>query len=146
MPRKPLPVRRPLAEAPLYTTLPIVFGRCVSLLRRELKLTQQELAEACRIERASLASIESGRSMPGLTQINRLSRYFYEEEAIDGYGDLLALAMMTADTLEEELRVHIPPGNTALEGYELLDNSRLDRYIEHVLEAMSEEQADSSDP
>lgn len=138
MPRRPLSVRPP-AELPLYTTLPIIFGRCVGRFRRELDLTQAELADAVQMERPTLASVESGRSMAGLTQIDRLSRYFYEQGCIDDYGDLLALAMMTADMLEERLGVHIPPRNVDPAGYELLDNGRLDRYIDHVIEAMDEQ-------
>lgn len=143
MPRKPPLTQRVIVEHPLYTTLPIIFGRCVSLFRRDLKLTQAALADAVKMERATLASIESGRSMVGLTQLNRLSRHFYDAACIDGYGDLLALAMMTADVLEEKLSVHIPATNTEVEGYELLDNGRLDRHIEYVIEAMEEENRDA---
>lgn len=49
------------------------FGRRVSLRRRELKLTQEVVAERAHLSRPSLASIEAGRQNVLLIQMYRLA-------------------------------------------------------------------------
>ena len=51
----------------------ISFGMRVSLKRKELGLTQAELAPKCQIGRVQIANIEGDRSMPSVDVLVRLA-------------------------------------------------------------------------
>ena len=144
MPRKPDLVLRPVEVLPVYTTLPLIFGRCVSQLRRELKLTQGEFADKVKMERATLGSIESGRSAASVMQIMKFSRIFYEELSLDTYGDLMTLAMLAADYLQKDLGVYIPPNNAEPERHLPLETSKIDQYVRRIFDAMREDQQEQA--
>lgn len=46
------------------------------ILRRERRLTQQELADALDVKRATISNYEIGRRSPHLSELRRIAEYF----------------------------------------------------------------------
>ncbi|MGI5892868.1 MAG: helix-turn-helix transcriptional regulator [Bacillota bacterium] len=53
-----------------------MFAQRLKQLRQQHKLTQQQLADATGVGRATLAHYEAGTSEPGLTNLIKLADYF----------------------------------------------------------------------
>lgn len=45
-------------------------------LRKEMGLTQQELADGCKLGRRTISDYERGITMPGAVELNQLSAFF----------------------------------------------------------------------
>lgn len=48
----------------------------IAVLRAELKISQQELADAIDVSRKTISTIETGRFTPSVTIALKLARYF----------------------------------------------------------------------
>ena len=51
-------------------------GQKLRLLRKEKRMTQQELADALQIKRATVSNYEIGRRSPHLSELRRIAEYF----------------------------------------------------------------------
>lgn len=51
-------------------------GHKLRLLRKEKRMTQQELADALNIKRATISNYEIGRRSPHLSELRRIAEYF----------------------------------------------------------------------
>ena len=51
-------------------------GQKLRLLRKEKRMTQQELADALEIKRATVSNYEIGRRSPHLSELRRIAEYF----------------------------------------------------------------------
>ena len=51
-------------------------GQKLRLLRKEKRMTQQELADALQIKRATISNYEIGRRSPHLSELRRIAEYF----------------------------------------------------------------------
>lgn len=51
-------------------------GQKLRILRKERKLTQQELADALEVKRATISNYEIGRRSPHLSELRRIAEYF----------------------------------------------------------------------
>ena len=51
-------------------------GQKLRLLRKEKRMTQQELADALKIKRATISNYEIGRRSPHLSELRRIAEYF----------------------------------------------------------------------
>lgn len=51
-------------------------GHKLRLLRREKRMTQQELADALEVKRATISNYEIGRRSPHLSELRRIAEYF----------------------------------------------------------------------
>lgn len=51
-------------------------GQKLRLLRKEKRLTQQELADALNVKRATVSNYEIGRRSPHLSELRRIAEYF----------------------------------------------------------------------
>ena len=51
-------------------------GHKLKLLRREKRMTQQELADALDVKRATISNYEIGRRSPHLSELRRIAEYF----------------------------------------------------------------------
>ncbi len=56
------------------TKLPKALGKMIQRRRKELKLTQEELAEKIGISRAYMGYIEQGRYAPSLEVVEKIAR------------------------------------------------------------------------
>ena len=54
----------------------ISIGRKLRILRKEKRMTQQELADQLGIKRATISNYEIGRRSPHLSELRRISEYF----------------------------------------------------------------------
>ena len=54
----------------------ISIGRKLRILRKEKRMTQQELADHLGIKRATISNYEIGRRSPHLSELRRISEYF----------------------------------------------------------------------
>lgn len=84
----------------------ISIGRKLRILRKEKRLTQQELADQLGIKRATISNYEIGRRSPHLSELRRIAEYF--GVGLDYFGvaqkddvlDLLARAKKVFDSEE----------------------------------------------
>lgn len=51
-------------------------GQKLRLLRREKRMTQQDLADALDVKRATISNYEIGRRSPHLSELRRIAEYF----------------------------------------------------------------------
>ncbi len=51
-------------------------GKKLRILRKERRLTQQELADNLGVKRATISNYEIGRRSPHLSELERISEYF----------------------------------------------------------------------
>lgn len=51
-------------------------GHKLKLLRREKRMTQQELADALSVKRATISNYEIGRRSPHLSELRRIAEFF----------------------------------------------------------------------
>lgn len=51
-------------------------GHKLKLLRKEKRMTQQELADALNVKRATISNYEIGRRSPHLSELRRIAEYF----------------------------------------------------------------------
>lgn len=51
-------------------------GQKLRILRKERRLTQQELADALEVKRATISNYEIGRRSPHLSELRRIAEYF----------------------------------------------------------------------
>lgn len=51
-------------------------GQKLRILRKERRMTQQELADALEVKRATISNYEIGRRSPHLSELRRIAEYF----------------------------------------------------------------------
>lgn len=61
-------------DDPLDAALRVIFGHRLRNFREDRGMTQEELAEAVGLSRASIANMEAGRQDPPVTMFWKLSR------------------------------------------------------------------------
>lgn len=54
-------------------TLQAAFGRVISELRREARLSQEELADRCSLHRTYISQLERGLKSPSLATVEKLA-------------------------------------------------------------------------
>lgn len=57
----------------LMSKLSIILGRRIQKRRKELKITQEELAEKVKISRAYMGYVEQGRNTPSLQVVHKIA-------------------------------------------------------------------------
>ena len=81
-------------------------GEKLRILRKERRLTQQELADKLNIKRATLSNYEIGRRSPHLSELRRIAEFFgvgldyFGVAQTDDLLDLLARAKRVFDSEE----------------------------------------------
>jgi transcriptional regulator with XRE-family HTH domain len=72
--------------------LTTLFGRIVSALRQEMKLSQAVFAEKLSWDRSLLARVESGRNTASIDNVYMLEEAFMLAGLLRGHGDLVLLS------------------------------------------------------
>ncbi len=79
----------------------LLFGRCVAVIRKSMRLTQQQFARRLRITRSALAQIETGRSTINFFSLVRLGEELAAERLDQDPTAALSLFHLSAAALQE---------------------------------------------
>jgi len=109
-----------------------LFGRCLALMRRSIRVSQAEFAEQLEISRPSLTHIETGRTPPGFYTLMKMGQRVGAGRLDRDATAMIALFHLSARALSAE---GIPVRNRPRrEDDILLDNESLDRVIGRVFD------------
>lgn len=124
-----LPPRDPRALVPSA----LLFGRCITAIRQDLGLSQEELAERLRIKRSALTHIETGRSAPSFYVLMWLGQHVGSARRDRDATAAFALFHLSARALRRQrIRVVNRP---AREDDVILETVRIDRVVGAVFDA-----------
>ena len=119
---------------PNAVDLATIIGRIIALFRKELGLSQTELAGRMKWDRSVLSRIEGGRNTANIDNIFELEEQFMADHLIEGHGDLTRL---TAEVVYEARRRGLRPvvGHVEKpEGEEPVEVPALDRIVARILD------------
>ena len=109
-------------------------GQKLRLLRKEKRMTQQELADALQIKRATISNYEIGRRSPHLSELRRIAEYFGVGLDYFGMVELHAIEQtrkhhVTRESIEETIRAMIAEVET---GNEEVIKTVFDRIVDRI--------------
>lgn len=109
-----------------------LFGRCIAAVRKDLQLSQAELAERLKISRPALTHIETGRASPSFYVLMRLGQNVAEGRVDRDAAAVFTLFHMSAGALRREgIRVVNRPRQ---EGDVIAETARIDRVVGAVFD------------
>lgn len=118
----------------MFVDSPMLFGRCLAVVRKAAGLTQADLARVSGMSRAALAHMETGRITPTYFLMIRLGERLRSHQAIADPSHLLSMVYESAGTLQA---MGVRVVNRPLELYEVaMDIAWLDRVVGGVYEQL----------
>lgn len=121
------------------TDVTTVFGRVVSILRKDLRLSQLQLADELRLDRSLLTRVEIGRNIATIDVMAKLEEYFLNEEVLTDHGDLMTLTSRVAEALQRRGAQVVYGKAGPSDQVALLDLGILDRVAARVVDRWMEE-------